>query len=99
MQFWKTTKSKDTKPQDTEPQDIRSRGKSGGDGSAECMWLRDLLVPLFTSARIATYSYRSDWRDPDVKTSLRECAEQLLNILSQHRQHANVSGLRTCWTS
>ena len=88
---WKTNKSQDTDPQDTE-----ARGKSGGDSSTECMWPRDLLVPLFTNARIATYSYRSDWRDRDVKTSLRECAEQLLNILSQHRQHANVRGLRTC---
>jgi hypothetical protein len=55
------------------------------------MWLRDLLVPLFTNALIASYSYKSDWRDPNVKTSLRECAEQLLNTLSQHRQDANVS--------
>lgn len=54
------------------------------------MWLRDLLVPLFTNARIASYSYKLDWRDPNVE--LRECAEQLLNILSQHRQDVNVSG-------
>jgi hypothetical protein len=89
VQFWKRTKPQDAKPQD----------KNKEDGSAECMWPRDLLVPLFTNARIATYSYKSDWKDRDVKTSLRECAEQLLNILSQHRQHANVRGLRTCWTS
>ncbi|RDW70985.1 putative kinesin light chain 1 protein [Coleophoma cylindrospora] len=56
------------------------------DGPAECMWVRDLLVPSFKDARIATYSYKSDWRDRNVKTSLRECAEQFLNDLHQHRQ-------------
>ncbi len=57
----------------------------------EIMWIRDLLVPKFKDARIATYSYKSDWRDRGVKTSLRECAEQLLNIVSQHQQQAEVS--------
>ncbi|KAL9117774.1 MAG: hypothetical protein Q9187_005686 [Circinaria calcarea] len=80
VQFWKASKSQGTKP----------RSKDKGDGSIECMWPRDLLVPLFPNARIATYSYKSDWRDRDVKTNLRECAEQLLNILFQHRQHANT---------
>ncbi|RDW83502.1 putative kinesin light chain 1 protein [Coleophoma crateriformis] len=56
------------------------------DGPAECMWIRDLLVPLFEDARIATYSYKSDWKDRNVKTNLRECAEQFLNTLHQHRQ-------------
>ena len=63
------------------------------------MWLRDLLVPLFKDARIATYSYKSDWRDPNVKTSLRECANQFLNIVSQHRQQLNVSGQQMNYTS
>jgi hypothetical protein len=76
--FWKGKK-----PQDKDRQYVM-----------EVMWLRDLLMPLFQNARIATYSYKSDWRDPDVKTSLRQCAEQFLNVLSQHRQHANVSYLR-----
>jgi hypothetical protein len=67
------------------------RHSDGEDGSREVMWPRDLLVPLFKNARVATYSYESDWRDRHVKTSLRECAEQFLNILKQHRQHANVS--------
>jgi hypothetical protein len=55
------------------------------------MWPQDILVPLFGNARIATYSYESDWKDRSVKTTLRQCAEQLLNVLFQHRQHANVS--------
>jgi hypothetical protein len=55
------------------------------------MWVRDLLVPMFKDARIATYSYKSDWKDRKVKTNLRQCAEQFLNILSQHRQQADVS--------
>lgn len=54
------------------------------------MWPCDLLVPLFKKARIATYSYESDWRDRRVTTSLRECGQQLLEILFQHRQDANV---------
>ncbi|TVY88425.1 Protein SERAC1, partial [Lachnellula willkommii] len=65
------------------------QGDSQEDSSGGCMWFRDLLVPEFKNARVATYSYKSDWRDRVVKTSLRECAEQFLNILSQHRQHAN----------
>jgi hypothetical protein len=69
------------------------RHNDGEDGSREVMWPRDLLVPLFTNVRIPTYSYKSDWRDRHVKTSLRECAEQFLNILKQNRQHANVSSL------
>ncbi|KAG9242023.1 hypothetical protein BJ878DRAFT_401760, partial [Calycina marina] len=55
------------------------------DGTTEVMWIRDLLVPKFRDARMATYSYKSDWKDRAVKTSLRQCAEQFLNILSQHR--------------
>ncbi|KAH7066288.1 hypothetical protein BKA63DRAFT_524118 [Paraphoma chrysanthemicola] len=56
-------------------------------GEAEIvMWPRDLLVPEFSSARVATYSYGSDWRDRQVNTSLRECGQQLLEVLLQHRQ-------------
>ncbi|KIM96543.1 hypothetical protein OIDMADRAFT_33184 [Oidiodendron maius Zn] len=36
-----------------------------------------------------TMQWSSDWRDREVKTSLCECADQFLNILHQHRQHAN----------
>lgn len=49
------------------------------------MWLRDLLPDLIPNARISTYSYESDWRKADVKTSLRKCGEQLLNVLYQTR--------------
>ena len=52
--------------------------------TSEVMWLRDLLPSFFPNARIATYSYESDWRK-DVKTSLRKCGEQLLNVLYQNR--------------
>jgi hypothetical protein len=54
------------------------------------MWLRDLVAPAFTNARIATYSYGSDWRDRQVNTSLRECGQQLLEVLLQHRQSTDV---------
>jgi hypothetical protein len=56
----------------------------------EVMWPRDLLAAAFTNARIATYSYGSDWRDRRVNTSLRECGQQLLEVLLQHRQSADV---------
>ncbi|KIN05367.1 hypothetical protein OIDMADRAFT_177562 [Oidiodendron maius Zn] len=78
MQFWNSKKSRE-----------ESRGTNADKDSKEVMWLRDLLVPLFPSARIATYSYKSDWRDIDVKTSLRQCAEQFLNVLFQYRQREN----------
>lgn len=74
------------------------KGKSKGKqpeikpaSDAEIMWPRDLLVPLFPNARVATYSYKSDWRDPKIKASLRECANQFLNILLQHRRNPDVS--------
>lgn len=57
----------------------------------EVMWPRDLLPLSFPEARIATYSYKSDWRDHTIKTSLRQCGEQLLNVLFQHRRRAKVS--------
>ncbi|KFX97135.1 hypothetical protein V490_02942 [Pseudogymnoascus sp. VKM F-3557] len=49
----------------------------------EVMWPRDLLVPSFKNARIATYAYKSG---RGVRTTLRQCAEQFLNVLLQHRQ-------------
>ncbi|KAM3067116.1 hypothetical protein ACMFMG_011672 [Clarireedia jacksonii] len=78
-QFWKSTKQLGKK----------QPGKDGGNGTTEVMWIRDLLVPIFKDARIATYSYKSDWKDRAVKTSLRQCAEQFLNIVSQHRQQTD----------
>lgn len=54
------------------------------DNTAEVMWLRDLLPTFVPNARIASYSYKSDWRKY-VKTNLRKCAEQFLNVLHQNR--------------
>ena len=63
----------------------------------EVMWLRDILPNLIPHARIATYSYESDWRKADIKTSLRKCGEQLLNVLQQHRiQKVGRIGSRHC---
>ena len=64
--------------------------KVENNASTEVMWLRDLLPQFLPSARIATYSYASDWRQ-DVKTNLRKCGEQLLNVLYQSRSSEKVS--------
>ena len=56
----------------------------------EVMWLRDFLPDLIPNARIMTYSYESDWRRADVKTSLRKCGDQLLNVLHQNRSTEKV---------
>ncbi len=58
--------------------------------TAEVMWLRDLLPDLIPDARIATYSYESDWQKVDVKTSIRKYGEQLLNVLHQNRPTEKV---------
>ena len=57
------------------------------------MWLRDLLPSYLGGARIATFSYLSDWYTygRGVKTSIRELGEQLLNALHQDRHHIGVS--------
>ena len=55
----------------------------------EVMWLRDLLPNSIHNARIASYSYESDWRQ-DVKTNLRKCGEQFLNVLHQSRASNQV---------
>ena len=64
--------------------------RTTNDSAVEVMWLRDLLPRSLPNARIATYSYESDWRK-DVKTNLRECGQQLLNVLYQHRSSETVS--------
>lgn len=56
----------------------------------EVMWLRDFLPDLIPNTRIMTYSYESDWRRADVKTSLRKGGEQLLNVLLQNRSSEKV---------
>lgn len=65
----------------------QGQGEQNGP-TAEVMWPRDLLVPLFKNARVATYSYESG---KGVETTLRQCAEQFLNVLFQHRQKSDVS--------
>lgn len=59
----------------------------------EVMWLRDLLPTWIPNARIATFSYPSDWFTyrKGVKTSLRVLGEQLLNVLVLDRKKWNVS--------
>jgi hypothetical protein len=37
----------------------KTLAKDQEDGIIEVMWIRDLLVPKFQDARIATYSYKS----------------------------------------
>ena len=59
---------------------------------SEVMWLQDLLPNLVPNARIASYSYESDWRQ-DVKTNLRKCGEQFLNVLHQNRADNMVGRL------
>ncbi|OBT73867.1 hypothetical protein VF21_06673 [Pseudogymnoascus sp. 05NY08] len=63
--------------------DKKSPKQDGHNEPVEFMWPRDLLVPSFTNARVATYSYKSG---KGVKTTLRQLAEQFLNVLFQHRQ-------------
>ena len=65
-------------------------GAETASDTTEVMWLRDLLPDLIPNARISTYSYESDWRKADVKTSLRRCGEQLLNVLYQSRSTEKV---------
>jgi hypothetical protein len=86
--LWNPTQTRDSQIK----QDKFLADENEGDDSSKCMWIRDLLVPLFPEARIATYSYKSDWRDRNVKTNLRECAQLFLNVLKQNREHENVSG-------
>ncbi|KAI1133722.1 hypothetical protein F5Y10DRAFT_283980 [Nemania abortiva] len=64
----------------------KREGDDENDQEVEVMWPRDLLPSDVKNARIATYSYFSDWMNTDFKTSLRECSEQFLDILSNHRR-------------
>lgn len=66
---------------------------TANNATIEVMWPRDLLPRFLPNARIATYSYKSDWRQ-DVKTNLRKCGEQLLNVLYQSRSNDKVSSIR-----
>ena len=60
-------------------------------GTAEVLWLQDLLPSLIPNARIATYSYESDWRKGNIKTNLRICGKQLLNSIRHLPLPDNVS--------
>ena len=61
--------------------------ESQGVLQTEIFWPKDLLSQHLRPARIATYSYMSDWRSSGFKTDIRECGEQLLNVLHQQRSN------------
>lgn len=67
-------------------------GKGNSKTTEEVMWLRDLLPGHVKNARIATFSYLSDWYTyrKGVKTSLREIGGKLLNALQLDRLKLNV---------
>jgi hypothetical protein len=66
--------------------------EAGSQEVKEIMWLRDLLPSYVARARIATFSYLSDWYTyrRGVRTSIRELGEQLLSALHQDRQRIGV---------
>ena len=74
----------------TDAAESSDAAREANNASTEVMWLRDLLPQFLPSARIATYSYKSDWRQ-NVKKNLRKCGEQLLNVLYQCRSSEKVS--------
>ena len=65
-----------------------------GDKVDEVMWLRDLLPIFVPNARIATFSYLSDWYTykKGIKTTIRELGEQLLTALHHDRSRMKVRG-------
>ena len=65
---------------------------TAGDKVEEVMWLRDLLPDSVPNARIATFSYLSDWYTykNGIKTSIRELGEQLLTALHHDRHSTKV---------
>jgi len=65
---------------------------TGSSAVREVMWLKDILPSHVKNARIATFSYLSDWYTyrRGVKISLRELGEQLLNALQQSRQNVRI---------
>lgn len=77
-------------PEFTNTAEMSNAARKANDAPTEVMWLRDLLPRFLPNARIATYSYQSDWRQ-DVKTNLRMCGAQLLNVLYQYRSSEKVS--------
>ena len=77
-------------PESNDAAQSSDAARTGNNAAEEVMWLRDLLPQFLPNARIATYSYESDWRQ-DVKTNLRKCGQQFLNVLYQHRSSEKVS--------
>ncbi|MCJ1349815.1 hypothetical protein MMC31_008056, partial [Peltigera leucophlebia] len=71
-------------PESNDAIQFSNNDRTEDNASKEVMWLRDLLPRFLPNARIATYSYQSDWRY-DVKQNLRKCGEQLLKVLYQYR--------------
>ena len=70
---------------------VKKVAKAGGEAE-EVMWLRDLLPAFVPNARIATFSYLSDWYTykKGIKTSIRELGEQLLTALHHDRNSTEV---------
>lgn len=73
---------------------VKKVTKAGGKVE-EVMWLRDLLPDFVPNARIATFSYLSDWftYKKGAKTSIRELGEQLLAALHHDRLRIKVRKL------
>lgn len=76
---------------------VKKIAKAGG-GPEEVMWLRDLLPKFVPNARIATFSYYSNWYTykKGAKTSIRELGEQLLTVLHGDRQKVQVRDFKSC---
>ena len=51
--------------------------------TAKVMWLRDLLPAVVPNARIASYSYESDWRR-DLKTAGMQACGDVMIMIGQH---------------
>ncbi|KAF1353257.1 hypothetical protein BDV97DRAFT_346153 [Delphinella strobiligena] len=73
--------------------DVKFDPKKQGKNVPEGSWARDLLPHHRLPSRITTYSYRSDWRSGEFKTTLHERGDQLLNVLQHHRRDEPVSSL------
>lgn len=69
----------------------RHRPDTKATTEAGVFWPRDLLPQHLPPARIATYSYKSDWHSKMSKISLRECGEQFLQVVDISRQDESVS--------
>ena len=57
----------------------------------ETMWFWDFLPNFIPHARIATYSYESNWWKTEMKTNLRKCDKQLFNVFHQNRLDKKIN--------